>query len=122
MKIFWLTTICFAIMLLFGIFFSGIVGGFIGGLVTGLLARGISRSLAASFFGGVFGASLIALIELFGFILFDETFVGRVFGFSGDVFVGLIIILAFFGILSSVLGGVIGGFFRRFLSQKSRHS
>jgi hypothetical protein len=97
-------------MLLFGIFFSGLVGGFIGGLVAGLLARGISRGLAASFFGGVFGASLIALIELFGFILFDETFMGRFFGFS-DVFVGVIIILAFFGILSSVLGGFVGGFF-----------
>lgn len=118
MKVFWLTTTCFAIMLLSGIFFSGIVGGFIGGLVAGLLAKGISRGLVAGFFGGVFGASLIALIELFGFILFDETFVGRLFGFSGDVFVGLIIILAFFGILSSVLGGFVGGFFGGLLRRR----
>jgi hypothetical protein len=97
-------------MLAFGIFFSGIVGGFIGGLIAGFLARGLSRGITASFFGGLFGAVVLALIELFGFILFDETILSRVLGSSGIAFVGLVIILTFFGILSSVLGGAIGGF------------
>lgn len=100
-------------------FFSGIVGGFIGGLVAGLLAKGISRGALAGFFGGVFGAIILALIELFGFILFDETIVSRLFGSSGVAFVGLIILLAFFGILSSVAGGVIGGFFGELSKAKS---
>ena len=110
MRIVWLTTICFAIMLVIGIFFSGLVGGFIGGLIAGYLAKGLSRGITASFFGGVSGAIVLALVELFGFILFDETILSRVLGSSGVAFVGLIIILTFFGILSAILGGAIGGF------------
>jgi hypothetical protein len=113
MRLFGLTFVCFIIMVVFGLVFSGIVGGFVGGLIAGLLAKGVGRGVLVGFFGGTFGALVLALIELFGFILFDETLLSSFLGAasSGLTIVGLIILLAFFGILTSVVGGFIGGFF-----------
>jgi len=103
--------LCFGVIVLFGLFFSGIIGGLIGGLLGGLIVRGVSRGVVVGFFGGIFGSLTLALIELFGFVFWDEAIVGRLLWGSSSVdLVGLVIILAFIGILTAVAGGFIGGF------------
>ncbi len=75
------------------------------------MVRGVSRGAVVGFLGGVFGSLTLALVELFGFVLWDETVVGMLLWGSSSVnLVGLVIILAFIGILTAVVGGFIGGF------------
>jgi hypothetical protein len=105
---------CFIIITANALFFSGLLGSFIGGLVAGLIAKGITRGAVASFLASIFASTLLTLLALVGFALFDEVVIGRfLWGSAEHSVLGIAILLELMGIGVSVIGGLIGGFLRK---------
>jgi hypothetical protein len=101
--------VCFIIIVVFGFLLSGLLGSFIGGLIAGLIAKGVTRGAIAAFLASIFASTLLTILALVGFILFDDVLIGRLLWDSAEYSVlGIAILLEFLGIGMSVVGGLVG--------------
>jgi len=117
----WLgTLIGFLILLVFALLLpnhiGSIFGWLIGGLVAGTFAVGIGRGALAGFLAGVFGLIVVTALAAVGYLLAGGTIAGTLHDLFESALDGqpaYIVALAAssIGIVVSVVGGFIGGFF-----------